>query len=223
MIKEIDYVWEFAFGEKPVRFKQSATFSPYFEITEIVEEANEIIVFYNGLSRYAKVFETLLETAEEYRDWKELLLDIGTHILIEQEFQNHYSVKELSICRIMTQLAGGIYGNEVRTQYQLLSKMQKYRLACFMANQLVCGESVTMYAMALTGLWETGVVYRSAEMSKCLLVYAGEKKSREKENILKLVEDIFLPIGYEIRVFWETHFGLVGTPRTLKYGQIELL
>lgn len=143
MIKEIDYVWEFIFEEKPVRFKQSATFSPYFEITEIIEDSNEITVFYNSLCRYAKVFETLMETADEYCEWKELLLDVGTHILIEQELLKCCSIKELNIGRIMTQLAAGTYGTELKTQYQLLSRMQKYRLACFMEEQLECGESVT--------------------------------------------------------------------------------
>ncbi|MBR4083883.1 MAG: hypothetical protein IKK33_06320 [Lachnospiraceae bacterium] len=223
MIKETDYVWEFAFREKQVRFKQATTFSPYFEITEIIEESKEITVFYNALCRYAKVFESILEASDEYKEWKEILIDIGTHILIEQERLNSYNLKELHMVRIMKQLADGMYGTDIMAQYQLLSRKQKYRLACFMVEQLEGGESITMYAKALVSLWETGVVYRNAEKKNCLLVYAGEKKSREKVNILKLVENIFLPIGYETRVFWETHFGVVGTSRTLQYGQIELL
>lgn len=224
MIKQIDYIWEFAFQEKQVHFKQAKLFSPYFEISEIAEEGtNEITVFYNSLCRYAKVFGTLLEAEGDYESWKNLLVDIGTHILIEQELLNSRSVKEMNIRRIMKQLEDGTYGADIKMQYSLLGRMQKYRLACFMVEQLQCGEAVTMYAKALIGLWETGVVYKSTDMQRCLLVYAGEKKSREKENILKLVEEIFLPIGYEVRVFWDTHFGIVGIPRSLKYDQIELL
>lgn len=217
-------VWEVALDGKEVSYEQADWFSPYYEIAEI-ERSNEdkIKVSYNSFFRYEQVFSAVLSLEDENKEWKNILVDLGTHILVEQELTNGWTKKEILLRNIMYQLKSGVYGTEIKRQYQLLNSMQKYRIACYMVEQIKCGASVAMYAKALIDLLGTGVVYKNKDMSKELLIYVGEKKTQEKEELLKLINDIFLPLEYAVRIFWDTHFGVIGESRTLRYGQIELL
>lgn len=224
MNKQMSCIWEAATEAKEICYEQAECFSPYYEIADVVEtEKKGLKISYNSLYRYENVFDGLLSAEDGKQGWQQLLLDLGTHILVEQELKSGWTKKELRIRRIMKQLEQADYGELVKKQYDKLDSMQKHKLACCMAEQLSCGESVALYAKALIGLWESGVVYKNVDTPKTLLVYAGEKKTAEKENIAVLVEDIFLPLGYETRIFWETHFGVIGKKESLRYGQIELL
>lgn len=220
----MNYIWEAVEEGKQVCFKQADVFSPYYETASIVEEEKngKITVEYNSLFRYESIFAPLLSEDEAAEEWKEKMFDIITHVLVEQEKKSAITRKEGLICGVMHQIEDGIYGEENQKRYLKLSPAKRHKLAGYMVEQLKSGASVSMFAKALMGLWGTGVVYKNTVNPKVLLVYAGEKKSEKLDNIRKLVEDIFLPLDYEMRIFWETHFGIWGKQETMKYKQIEI-
>ncbi len=220
----MNYIWEAVNEEKEVCFEQADVFSPYYETASIVSEDKngKITVAYNSLFRYESIFAPLLSEEETKEAWKDKLFDIITHILAEQEKKSALTRKEGLTCGIMHQLENGVYGEENQKRYLKLSAAKRHKLAGYMTEQLKTGASVSLFAKALMGLWETGVVYKNTVKPKQLLVYAGERKNEELDNIRKLAEDIFLPLDYEVRIFWETHFGIWGKQETMKYKQIEI-
>lgn len=221
----MNYIWEFMQNkEKEIHFKQAESFSPYYEMTPEIKNENEYvqIVVYNSLYRFEHIFMPLFSQEVPIEPWKEKLFDILTHMLVIQELKSGYSQKEYKIKDVMKQIEIGSYGKIVKERYEKLTLTQKHKLACYMVEQSNTRASVSLYGKALMGLWNTGVVYKDSLNPKVLLVYAGEKKKAELQNILFLVNEIFLPLDYNVRVFWQSHFAIFGKEETLNYEHIEI-
>ena len=47
---------------------------------------------------------------------------------------------------------------------------------------------------------------------------------KTEENIKKVefLKEIFLPIGLELDLFWEYHFGVIGVEITMRIGEIAV-
>lgn len=221
----MNYIWEFMQNkEKEIHFKQSESFSPYYEMTPEIKNENEYIqtVVYNSLYRFEHIFMPLFSKETPRKAWEEKLFDILTYMLVSQELKSGYSRKEYKIRNVMEQMEIGSYGKIIKVGYEKLTLMQKHKLACYMVEQSNTRASAALYGKALMGLWNTGVVYKDSLNSKVLLVYAGEKKKDELQNILFLVNEIFLPLDYKVRVFWQSHFAILEKEETLKYENIEI-
>ena len=39
---------------------------------------------------------------------------------------------------------------------------------------------------------------------------------------MQFVKDMFLPIGFELRIFWQYHFGIIGIDATMKLDEMAL-
>lgn len=221
----MNYIWESMQNEKTeIHFKQAEIFSPYYEIPPEIKKENEHIwtVSYNSLYRFEHIFMPLFSKETPMEPWEEKLFDILTHMLVILELKSGYSQKEYKIKNVMEQIEIGSYGKTIKERYQKLTLMQKHKLACYMVEQSGTRASATLYGKALMGLWNTGVVYKDHLNPKVLLVYAGERKKDELQNILSIVNEIFLPLDYKVRVFWQSHFAVFEKKETLNYENIEI-
>ena len=68
-------------------------------------------------------------------------------------------------------------------------------------------------------IYPDAVLYQIKKDSKKLLLYLKEKKTRENEEKLLLIKDLFMPVGYDLRVFWKYHFGIVGVNDAMRFEE----
>lgn len=68
-----------------------------------------------------------------------------------------------------------------------------------------------------------GIVYKNELNKKELFIYISCKKNEEDISKIRLVRQLFEPIGYKSRVFWEQHFAVFGEKQTLRMDEIELI
>ena len=66
------------------------------------------------------------------------------------------------------------------------------------------------------------IVYHSNEAPDEILIYTSMRKTREAESRIFLLTEIFLDIHYQVEVFYEYHFGIIGVAETMMIGEIAL-
>lgn len=220
----MEYIWE-TIGEHKEKyfFKQAEIFGPYSEVTDVKEDEKERrVVEYNSLFRFDRIFADMLILQESQGEWTRYFFDACTHLLMSVEGLEGINRKELQIRRLMHQIKKGICLNTIQNKYQQISAKKQYEIASYYILQEQIGESVLLYAKAVTNILETGVVYKCTISKKELLVYLGEALSDEKKIIWNILNDCFLPISYEVRLFEQTHFALMDEEQTMKYERLEL-
>lgn len=66
------------------------------------------------------------------------------------------------------------------------------------------------------------LVYAINEDKRQMLVYVGQKETREERERLEFLEGMFLSVDYEVYLFWEYHFGILDVEETMVMGEMVL-
>lgn len=54
-------------------------------------------------------------------------------------------------------------------------------------------------------------------------MYVSNNENTEDAEVIALVQELFLPLGYELDIFWEKHFAVIGQEQTMQLDEIKLL
>lgn len=222
----MEYIWE-TIGEKTEKYfyKQAEEFGPYNEIVRMAvkESENEVCeVEYNSLYRYDSIFSDMLTVGDSEGEWKEYFFDACTHLLLQVEGLEGLDRKELRIRQLMYKVENGLCFKAVGKQYKKLSREKKYQIASYYILQEQVGESIQLFAQAVTVILENAVVYKCTFSPRELLVYLGEDISEEKELLWQVLKFCFLPISYEVRLFETAHFAVMDEEQTMYYERLEI-
>ena len=60
------------------------------------------------------------------------------------------------------------------------------------------------------------------EEQEQIVLYINEEKTKENKKKERLIEELFLPLGLNSRVFYKRHFGLMGVEETMKIGEMVI-
>lgn len=212
-------------NKEKVRYRQVKEFSPYCEATKDCMEKNGDItcLSLNAFYRYNTIMEPLFAkrgVSEEYKEW---LCDIYMHYLTILEWRRGINVQEYNIYRIRNELESGKYGENIAETYKQLTREEKYYVAHMLKQQMETKESVNKFSDVLVAILRDGIVYKNQNNEKQILYYINVKENTKENKIIDMICDLFLPIGYELRVFRENHFAVLGEEQTMTIGEIELL
>lgn len=218
--------WNRAARDKnSIRYRQAKSYSPYSEFFgQWREEKNDLTYLtFNAFYRFDSIMEPLFSSTEVAQEQKEWLFDLIIHYLIEVEFRGGASQKEYGIHGMMAQIAEGEYGQDIKRRYLALDDKERYYIAYMLLKQRKTGASVEKYSEVLATLLEKGIVYKNKLEVKELLLYVGKKENESDAQKIKLANELFQPLGYRLKVFWDKHFAVFGEKQTMQIDEIELL
>ncbi len=208
-----------------IRFRQAINYSPYSEFAgDWMEEQGEITrMSINSFYRYDSIMQPLFGNKEVDKRWQEWLFDLYMHYLTELEYRTGTTRQELEMRELATDLQKGIYGVSVREGYKELTEEEQYYIVHTLYRQRITRESVEKCADVLVTVLEDGILYKNREREKQLLLYLNKKENDKDVKKIGLICELFLPLGYDLRVFWENHFAVIGEKQTMTVDGIELL
>ncbi len=212
-------------NQASIRYRQAKFFSPYCETVigsiNKLPDGNEQITM-NTLYRYDDVFLPLFESNAIQNATKEWLLDCMMHLLTRLELRNGVNGQEYVIRSKWQEIIDNHYGKKLGTLYEKLSTDKQYLASWFMVQQERNGESITLFAKAIIGILQDGVLYKSEEHPKELILYMGTEENEQILEEIEFVKEAYLPFGYELRIFWNHSFGLIENDRCMQIGNIEI-
>jgi hypothetical protein len=99
-----------------------------------------------------------------------------------------------------------------QAQYVLNGLMRVYRV----------GTSVKLLAQLLRELYPNSITYFDSHKGCELLIYIGMKKTQRLAAQMDLICDLFIPADYEVKLFWDKHFGLISVDETMRIGEFVM-
>lgn len=208
-----------------VRFRQSESYSPYLEAeVDCIRHQTDgcDVITMNTFYRYEDIFGELFKRTDIDKEVRERLVDCMMHLLTRLELRSGIDVQEYAIRKKQYEVSRNVYGEKLGQLFERLSQKKKYLAAHFLVQQERNAESVALFAKALIGIVEDGVVYKSKVRQKELLFYLGKKENKHNKNEIAFAKEAYMPLGYTLRVFFEHSFGIVEDERCLKDGKIEI-
>lgn len=228
----MNYIWDIVLNarqngldESELFFRPAQECSPWYEqsFSVLNETQPGTEIEYNPLYRFDRIFGELLrpdpEGSEEFR---EKLFDLVTHILVQTDLRHGLSKREYYARRMQTELETGAFGAFVAERMGSVPADKRQRLASLALTQLQTGSSLLLFRKAVKLLFPDALLYQERPTPKRLMLYVGQAKNDAREACAQLIEALFLPIDFELRVFWEHHFGVIGVDSVMALDQIEL-
>lgn len=211
--------------QEKIRFTQTTEYSPYCEASRnsVKENGGITCLSVNAYYRYSEIMEPLFINDTISAEWKNWLFDIYMHYLTILEWRKGITVQEYEIQKIRVALEKGEYGQDIFPIYRSLEREKKYYIAHMLFQQEKTRESISKFADVMVTVLQDGIVYKNRNQEKQVLFYINRAETQNESNVIQMICDLFLPIGYNLRVFRETHFGVMGKNQTMEIGEIELL
>lgn len=229
----MNYAWEAALAadrsgiaREQVRYVPVQDGSPYTEVVQEMFNNQEVEgqeVGINPLYRFAREFAGIFDrNLAGYEDTRRLFFDIFMQYEIRQDLRQGMSRQEYVLRFLLKDLLEGVLGSNGG---RILRGIRRGKLKGFLRLILKlyqCGESIHLFREAMRCIYPDSLVYTSNEMMWQVLIFVGRKETTEEGERLEFLQGMFLPLHYEVYLFWEHHFGIMDVEETMVWGEMVL-
>ena len=234
--KEFNYIWYplTSFVEKEnceINFRIADVISPYVELNldnitnvECEIEKEEIIdIEVNPYNRFDDIFFYLTDPDTQNQDVmvKSILSNLIFHFLGEMDLYLGQCKKDIIVKEIVKDIESGSLGRGVSQEFNLFKKYEKVIIGevFYAMNNTLDMMGAFKYAIKL--LYRDSIIYDNQYSATNIVIYLNYKESANKGKI-EFLKKIFLPLGIEVDVFWEKHFGVIDVPETCVIGEMVI-
>ena len=200
--------------------------SPYTEVVQEDINNREIKkkeVEINPLYRYAKEFSEILDiNLEGNEKTRMLFFDICMQYLVQLDLRQGMSRQEYALRFLFQDLLNGVCGRQASRVVRGFEKEKLHRLLRLILKLYQCGSSICLFQEVMRCLYPDSLVYASNETVRQVLIYVGIKEDKEEQERLEFLQDMFLPMNYEVFLFWEHHFGIIDVTETMELDEMVL-
>jgi len=230
----MNYLWEVVLeagksqiDKNEIRFKHTSSGSAYMELSlEYLNQENltgmrEIEV--NTYYRFYEIFKDMFgPELNEFAGLRGSLTNLILHLLAENDARKGMTKEEYNKKMLSDNIREGDFGAEIKTAFALFDREQQEQLLSGWLKSYRTGSSFIIFIDMIHKLIDDSIVYRSNESPDEILIYTGQKKTWELEQKLWLLVGIFLTLRYQVEIFYEYHFGIMGIECTMIMDEIAM-
>lgn len=222
----MNYAWEAALAadeagvrREDIRYVPVRNGSPYTEITMETINSKGLEnkrVEVNPLYRFSGEFSSLFDiNLEGYETTRQLFFEVTIQYLIQLDLRQGLSKQEYALRFLLHDLLEGVCGSQAAQVLKQFEKAKTRRLLRLILKLYQCGSSIYLFREVMRCMYPESLVYASNEAVRQVLVYIGVKETERERERLEFLQDMFLPINYQVFLFWEHHFGIIDVDETM--------
>lgn len=230
----MNYLWEIllqakeqGIAKKEIEFHPAQSFSPYMELAEEFMNMTSLpepcVIEINPQYRFHRIFNQMFHPdVEDYPKLREGLFRLLMHQLGDNDIRMGMTREEYYKKLLGTALAEGIYGEESATAYMLFRGEDREVLLEGMLTMYRTGDSMELFRRVITALIPNCIVYSSNDNPYKIPVYIGRRKNGMLERKVRFILEQFVNIRYQVELYYEYHFGIIGIEETMCIGEIAI-
>jgi len=228
----VNYIWDLMIkaqdnGIEPqqIHFRPARNYSPYMELSlydlnaTTVDTYVELNPYYRFEQLFGSWFHPDLEEDEEFRH---ALFDIIVHFLAQMDMYQGMTRREYHIRFILRDIEEGVFGEAAVHQLALLSREEREQLGEQLLRLYETGEPLALLRRTLRDWFPRSLIYVNREEKEELMIYIGKQDTPPNRAKVELLLTLFLPVHFEVRLYWTHHFGLIGTGETMIMDRIAM-
>lgn len=229
----MNYSWEAALAadeagvrREEIRFAPVRNGSPYTEVTMETLNSKGLehkMVEINPLYRFSREFSSLFDiNLEAYEASRQLFFEITIQYLNHLDLRQGLSRQEYALRFLLKDLLEGVCGSQAAHVLKQFEKTKLRRLLRLILKLYQCGSSIYLFKEVMRCMYPESIVYAGNEAVRQVLVYVGVKETKQERERLEFLQDMFLPVNYQVYLFWEHHFGIIDVDETMEMDEMVL-
>lgn len=226
----MNYIWELVIRAieqdiKPgeIFYKYGMPFSPYMELSFVdINETNALKeVEINPYYRYYSIFKELFEpNLKENEELIATLHDNLIHHLKDIDVFMGMCKREYHINFIIKDMKNGYFGDYVGKNIEVFSLKEKKILANNILYLYETGENIFLLKETVKKIFENSYILSNTKEKDEVVFFLRTNETDVKRLKIDIIKHIFLPFKFNILVYWELIFGVIGVKELMKIGEI---
>ena len=168
--------------------------------------------------------EIFQETEEEkYKEIRKKFIHEALMCLREIDYVTGTTIIDIYCEKILRDIEGGVFGDELMADFKKLTEEEKNAMVLLYYDKIVTGkESFDVFSNGIKYFFPDSIIYQKKYERKKVVIYINREKKKENRLKVKIMENLFLPLGVKIKYYWENHFGVINVEKTLKLGEVSV-
>jgi len=230
----MNYLWEAMLYLKEegveshqVRFQVAKVYSAYMEVSNVFLNQTSLedngILEVNPFYRFWEIFKDLYAPeATDRIEIKESITNIVLHQLAENDCKSGMT-KEFYYKKLLYEdFIVGRYSKDIKVLLELFSDREKEVILSAILCQYEAGSSLDLFKHILSSFIDDNIVYSNRSNPNELIVFIGSKREGILEKKIEFLIAMFLDIRYQITLYFEYHFGIIGVDETMIIDRIAM-
>lgn len=210
-----------------LRFVCAKDFSAYMEVSEpylnqqMLEDYATIEV--NPYYRFYDIFKDMFRPdLNEFPQLRDSLTNLILHQLAENDRLSGMTREEYYKKLLYQDFMEEVFGKKLKAAVSLFEKEEQEILLSGLLRQYETGSSLDLFTDIIEALIPDNIVYHSNQNSYEILIYIGRKKEKKLVEKLEFLISMFAELTYNIDVYYEYHFGVLGMEETMIIDEITM-
>lgn len=229
----MNYVWETVIQadregipRDHLRFEPTRYGSPYTEVSSEIINRSTLgggTVQVNPLYRFSNVFSQIFDlNLEDYGQLRETMFDIVMHFMAQLDLRQGLSRQEYYQRFFLRELVEEVCGEKAAEAVQYFGEGHLRRILHLILKLYICGSSIYLLREVMRNIYPDSIIYQNNEMAREVLIYVGFKETEEERTKITFLLDTFLPVNFEVFIFWDRHFGIIDVDETMVIDEMVL-
>lgn len=228
----MNYIWEVILKareqkikDEEINFIHAKEYCAYLELAfdilneEYIEKNKSIEI--NPYLRFNNIFNEFNQIKDDKNHFdKEKFFNEIIHILAKEDLKKGINKKELYKKFILDDINNSCFGSEIKETFNKLNIKEREYILNGLLTLYRTGDSLTLLCKLIRKLFSKSIIYRSNDNPKLLLIYIGIKQTPYVASKINLVLDLFMCVEYEVVVYWDKHFGILGINETMHIDEL---
>ena len=196
-----------------INFEIAEIISPYIEVnmsninniqSEI--ETTDVKVEINPFIRFNEIFQIIT-----YPD-----------LLGEMDLYLGQNKKDIIVKEMRKDIENGCFGKDSTKLFKLFKEYEKHIIVDILYDMYCYLNMIEAFKKSIKKIFKDSIIYDNLSSDTNLVIYLNYMKTEENIKKVEFLKEIFLPIGLELDLFWEYHFGVIGVEITMRIGEIAV-
>lgn len=228
----MNYIWELlihgkqnGMNQKEIIFTPAKVFSPYMELSFECMNATNIAetIEINPYYRFGDIFQTMLDpNLIEDTDMMEALFDIAVHFIAKSDMMQGMCKREYHINFVIQDIESGIFGKGVQQSFMLFNHNEKNIIANNLLHLYRTGEAVFLLKDTIQKIFTTTIILANAKEKDELIFYIQQKEDAVNQKKLQFIQQLFMPFRFQMEIYWDTIFGIIGVEKLMEIDKIVI-
>lgn len=230
----MNYLWEVflkaekqGIDEKNFRFVMAKEYSAYMEVSEPFLNQQDVVegmvIEINPYFRFYDIFKNLYHPEMcEYISLRESITNLIFHQLAKNDVLFGMTREEYYKKLLYQDLVSGAYGDTAKEIFEMLDREEKEIILSGLLRQYRAGSSLDIFKDMIEALIPNSIIYHSNINFYEIFVYVDGKKNKKTELKIDFFVQMFIDLPYQVNIYYEYHFGIIGIRETMQIDEIAL-
>lgn len=231
----MNYLWDTIIKAKragvdvdEITFQPAVSYSAYMEmafddINIIMSKDMEKVIDVNPYYRFFDIFKEMFDINNmEDKEVRNELFDWLIHLIGSIDINLGMNRQELFRRFAKRDIEEGRFGDNAKHSFTYFTPLEKEYITNEIVNLYHLNAPVNILRKVVNYVFKYSYVYVNNIDKPEILIYAGMKKMEQYIEKMNFILEVFMPLGYEYRIYWDKHFGIIGKTATMRVDSIVL-